>query len=189
VCVFHQAHSTPKWGWTDRGKDILQKGLTDCNTVVWGTWKTNKMRIVRMAEKGSKTVLHRCFTESIFIRITSVFSYLYCKKTNTLNLYSLRGGTKTLKHNVRTTLQLSDHGCKYLTHTSKTPHVKCTQMVVPVRFMIRVTSLPRWNRQGIKICDWFLAYYTCGVKLLECRYAQVWNIAKRRKQSPIGWFL
>ena len=57
----------------------------------------------------------------------------------------------TLNHNVRTTLQLSYQGCKYLTHTSKTPHVKRTQMVVTVRFTIRVTSLPRWNKQGIKI--------------------------------------
>jgi len=80
---------------------------------------------------------------TLFIIITSVFSYLYCKKTNTFHLYSMRGGIKILKHNVRTTLQLSYHGCKYLTHTSKTPHVKRTQMVVTVRFMIRVTSLPR----------------------------------------------
>jgi len=55
----------------------------------------------------------------------------------------MRGGTKTFKHNVRTTLQLAYHGCKYLTHTSKIPHVKRTQMVVIVRFTIRVTSLPR----------------------------------------------
>ena len=68
----------------------------------------------------------------------------------------MRGSIKTLKHNVRTTLQLSYHGCKYLTHTSKTPHVKRTQMVVTVRFTIRVTLLLRWNKQGIKICDWFL---------------------------------
>ena len=27
--------------------------------------KINKMRLVRMAEKGSKTILHRGFTESI----------------------------------------------------------------------------------------------------------------------------
>ena len=47
------------------------------------------------------------------------------------------------KHNLRTTLQFSNHGCKYLTHTNKTPHVKCTQMVVTVRFTIRVTSLHR----------------------------------------------
>jgi len=58
-------------------------------------------------------------------------------------LYSMRGGIKTLKHNVRTTLQLAYHGCKNLTQTSKTPHVKRTQMVVTVRFMIRVISLPR----------------------------------------------
>jgi len=40
-----------------------------------------------------------------------------------------------------------------------------------------------WNRFPIKICDWFLAYFTCGVKLLELeyRYAQVWIIAKRWK--------
>jgi len=65
------------------------------------------------------------------------------KKTNTLHLYSMCGGIKTLKHNVRTTLQLAYHGCKYLTHTSKTRHVKSTQMVVTVRFTIRVTSLRR----------------------------------------------
>ena len=65
------------------------------------------------------------------------------QKTNTLHLYSMRGGIKTLKHNVRTTLQLSYHGYKYLTHTSKAPHVKRTQMVVTVRFTIRVTSLLR----------------------------------------------
>ena len=46
-----------------------------------------------------------------------------------------------------------------------------------------------WNQSPIKICDWFLAYFTCGVKLLEYRYAQVWIIAKRWKLSPIGWFL
>ena len=111
------------------------------------------------------------------------------QKTNTLHLYSMRSGIKTLKHNVRTTLQLSYHGCKYLTHTSKTPHVQRTQMVVTVRFTIRVTSLHRRNKNRIKICDWYLAYYTCGMKLLEYRYAQVWNITKRRQQSPNGWFI
>jgi len=52
-------------------------------------------------------------------------------------------GIKTLEHNVRTTLQLAYHSCKSLTHTSKTPHVKRTQMVVTVRFTIGVTSPPR----------------------------------------------
>jgi len=47
-------------------------------------------------------------------------------------------GHNTLKHNVRTTLQLAYHGCKNLTHTSKTRQVKRTQMVVTVRFTIRV---------------------------------------------------
>ena len=45
--------------------------------------------------------------------------------------------SKTLKHNVRTTLQLAYHGCKNLTRTSKTRHVKRTHMVVTVRFTIR----------------------------------------------------
>jgi len=35
VCVFDQAHSTPKWGWADRGKERLQKDFTvNSNTVV-----------------------------------------------------------------------------------------------------------------------------------------------------------
>jgi len=55
----------------------------------------------------------------------------------------MSGGIKTLMHNVRTTLQLAYHVCKNLTHTSKTPHVRRTQMVVTVRFTICVTSLPR----------------------------------------------
>jgi len=39
------------------------------------------------------------------------------------------GSIKTLKHSVGTTLRLAYHGCKNLTHTSKTCHVKRTQMV------------------------------------------------------------
>jgi len=60
------------------------------------------------------------------------------KKTNALHLYSMCGGIKTLKHSVRTTLQLAYHGCKNLTHTSKIGlrHLKRTQMVVTVRFTI-----------------------------------------------------
>jgi len=123
---------------------------------------------------------HICFFLSVFKKK---------QQENTLHLHSMCGGIKTLKHNVRTTVQLAYHGCKNLSHTSKTRHVKCTQVVVTVRFTIRVTLLHRWNKQGIKICNWFLAYFTCGVKLLEYTYAQVWIIAKRKKQSPIGWFL
>ena len=159
--------------------ELLESYLADGNRIINCHRQTNRNR-------HNWNIWYNTW---LFIRITSVFSYLYCKRTYTLHLYSMRGRIKTLKHNVRTTLQLSYHGCKYLTYTSKTPHVIRTQMVVTVRFTIRVTSLPRWNKQGIKVCDSFLAYYTCGVKLLEYRYAQVWNIAKRRKQSPIGWFL
>ena len=162
-------------------RELMESYLAGGNRIINFHRQTNRNR-------HNWNIWHSTWS-TLFIRITSVFSYLYCKKTNTLHLCSMRGGIKTLKHNVRTTLQLSYHGCKYLTHTSKTPQVKRTQMVVTVRFTIRVTSLPRWNKQVINICDWFLAYYTCGVKLLEYRYAQVWNIAKRRKQSPIGWFL
>ena len=160
--------------------ELLESCLAGGNRIINCHRQTNRNR-------HNWNIWHNTWS-TLFIRITSVFSYLFCKKTNTLHLYSMRGGIKTLKHNVRTTLQLSYHGCKNLTHTSKTAHVQRTQMVVTVRFTIRVTSLPRWNKQGITICDWFLAYY-CGVKLLEYKYAQVWNIAKRRKQSPIGWFL
>ena len=42
------------------------------------------------------------------------------------------GGIKTLKHNVMTTfgtLKLAYHGCKNITHTSKTRQVKRTQIV------------------------------------------------------------
>jgi len=47
------------------------------------------------------------------------------KKTDTLHLHGMSGGIKTLKHNVRTTLQLAYHGCKNLTHeqnSSRTTH-------------------------------------------------------------------
>ena len=39
-------------------------------------------------------------------------------------------GIKTLKHNVRITLQVTYHGCKNLIHRSNTRQVKRTQMVV-----------------------------------------------------------
>jgi len=45
------------------------------------------------------------------------------------------------------------------------------------------------NRFPIKNLWLILASFTCGVKLLEYRYAQVWIIAKRWKQNPFGWFL
>ena len=47
MCVLDQAHSNPKWDWVDRGKDRLRKGFTvNSNTVVLGTWKINKMRLM-----------------------------------------------------------------------------------------------------------------------------------------------
>jgi len=103
---------------------------------------------------------------TLFVRITSVFSYLYCNKTNTLHLCSVRGGIKTLKHNVRTTMQLSYHGCKYLTHTSKTPHVKRTQVVVTVRFTIRATSL---------CISWIYYFYRFILELNERLNGSIWS--------------
>jgi len=99
----------------------------------------------------------------------------------------MRGGIKTLKHNVRTPLQLSYQGCKYLTHTSKARHVKRTQMTVTVRFTIRVTSLPRWNKQGIKICDWFLAYYLRS----EVTWMQICASLKhhKKKKAEPNWLI
>jgi len=95
------------------------------------------------------------------------------------------GGIKTLKHNVKTTLQLAYHGCKNLTHTSKTRHVKRTQMVVTVRFTIRVTSLHRWNKQGIKsVIDSLLitpvewSYLNTDVRKFE-----TWQKEESRAQS------
>ena len=49
------------------------------------------------------------------------------------------GGIKTLKHNVRTALQLAYHGCKNLTRASKTRHVKRTQMVVTATIRVFLT--------------------------------------------------
>ena len=48
------------------------------------------------------------------------------------------GGVKTLKPNVRITLRLAYHGCKNLTHTSKTRQVKRAHMAATARFTIRV---------------------------------------------------
>jgi len=42
------------------------------------------------------------------------------------------GGIKTLKHSVGTALRLAYDGCENLTHTSKTRHVKRTQLVEPL---------------------------------------------------------
>ena len=47
------------------------------------------------------------------------------------------GGVKTFKHNVRTTLQSLTTAVK-ISHTSKTRHVKRTQMVVTFMFTIHV---------------------------------------------------
>ena len=61
------------------------------------------------------------------------------KQTHTAPIHcSVCGGIKTLKHNVRTNLQLAYHDCKNLIHTSKTRQVKRTQIVATVRFTICV---------------------------------------------------
>jgi len=65
------------------------------------------------------------------------------KKSKHPTPVSMRGDITTVKHNVMTTLQLAYHGCKNITHMSETRQVKRTQMVVTVRFTIRVTSLHR----------------------------------------------
>ena len=49
------------------------------------------------------------------------------------------GGIKTLKHIVKTTLQVAYHACKNI-YRSKTRQVKRTQMVATARFTIRVYS-------------------------------------------------
>jgi len=53
------------------------------------------------------------------------------------HLAHMCGDVKTLKHNVWTTWRLAYHGCKNLTHTSKTRQAKRTQLVATGRFMIR----------------------------------------------------
>jgi len=55
-----------------------------------------------------------------------LFLSVLIKTNHTAHMY---GGIKTLKHNVGTTLRIAYHGCKNLTHTSKTRHVKRTQLV------------------------------------------------------------
>jgi len=55
-----------------------------------------------------------------------LFLSVLIKTNHTAHMY---GGIKTLKHNLRTALRLAYHGCKNLTHTSKTHHVKRTQLI------------------------------------------------------------
>jgi len=56
----------PQMGLDRQRQRQITKSLTvNSNTVVLGTWKINKVRLVRMAEEGSKTILYRGFTESI----------------------------------------------------------------------------------------------------------------------------
>ena len=58
-----------------------------------------------------------------FFKESHMFFYLCSKKTNTLHLYCMCGDIKTLKHNVRTTLQLLAYqDCKN-SHT-RAKHVK-----------------------------------------------------------------
>jgi len=60
----------------------------------------------------------------VFYKNHICFFLSVLKKTKTHSTYIVCVPTKTLKHNVRTTLQLAYHGCKNFTHTSKTRQVK-----------------------------------------------------------------
>ena len=87
--------------------ELLESYLAGGNRIINWHRQTNRNR-------HSWNIWHNtCST--LFIKFTSVFSYPYCKKTNTLHLYSMRD-IKTLKHNVRTTLQLSYHAV-HIWHT------------------------------------------------------------------------
>jgi len=55
-----------------------------------------------------------------------LFLSVLIKTNHTAHMY---GGIKTLEQNVGTTLRLSYHGCNNRIHTSKTRHVKRTQLV------------------------------------------------------------
>jgi len=48
------------------------------------------------------------------------------------------GGIKTLRHNLGTTLRLAYHGCKNLTHTSKTRHVT-------IHVFVTFSDCKEWN--------------------------------------------
>ena len=85
-----------------------------------------------------------------------LFLSVLIKTNHTAHMYSR---IKTLKHNVGTTLQLSQHGCKNLTHTSKTRHVKRTQLIELKGsrfgcFLLFQTAKNRtqWNRR-VKWCE------------------------------------
>ena len=134
VCCIHRKCWNPTWLAGTGYRIINCHRQTNRNRHNWNIWQNT--------------------WSTFFIRITSAFSYLCSKKTtNTLHLHSMCGGIKTLKHNVRTTLQLAYHGCKYLTHTSTTRHEKRTQMVVTVRFTIRLflTFSHWWESNATKL--------------------------------------
>ena len=117
---------------------------------------------------------------TFFTRITSVFSYLCSKKTNALHLYSMCGGIKTLKHNVRSTLQLAYHDFKNLTHTSKVRHVKHTQMVVAVRFTIRVflTFSDWWESNATKLS--LEKMWSIETRTVATRKSWIWGLNLRK---------
>jgi len=97
-------YSTPKCGWANRSKDRLQKGfIVNSDTAVLSTWKINKMRLVRMAEKGSKTTLHRGFTESV-------------KKKNILKTIKLTENTEIRKAMAMHWREASDRQEHWLMH-------------------------------------------------------------------------
>jgi len=52
VCVFNQVHSTPKWGWADKGTDRLQKGFTVNSSV--GYMKNKQNEVSQDSWKGEQ---------------------------------------------------------------------------------------------------------------------------------------
>jgi len=81
VCVPPGTYSTPN-GVGQTGKDRLQKGLTvNSDTVVLGTWKINKVRLVRMVEE------HR---HSGRIRSTENKTQCFSRKKTQIPMLSLK---------------------------------------------------------------------------------------------------
>ena len=65
MCTFESSQKDEsRWQSTDSSK-AYTSAFKCSNIVVLSTWKINEMGLVRMVEKGSKTILRRGFTESI----------------------------------------------------------------------------------------------------------------------------
>ena len=149
------------WYTVNKKSEIIARVPHDhCTCCFLRRKKFNDTKLWKLCLAAGNKIINEIFEKTHGLHFCNfhicVFLSLLIKTNHTAHVH---GGIKSLKHKVGTTLRLAHHGCENLTHTSKTRHLKRTQLVELLGsrfecFLLFQTAKNRmpWNRRA-KWCE------------------------------------